>query len=281
MPLGVHCSIAGGIPKAVDRAAALGCDCVQIFLRSPRVWSSRPVTKKEVELFRAKRKAAGLRSVAVHGSYLINLSSPKRGLFKKSVGLFIKEIELAGKLGADYVVTHPGSAPGREKGFGVKRVIEALGEVAAALKPEVTVLVENTAGAGSQTGRELSAIGGIIAGAKGVRAGLCFDTCHGFAAGYPMRNRREVDSLMKAIDNDVGIENLKLIHLNDSKAELGSGVDRHQHIGDGMIGLEGFRAFLGHRAVSGVPVILETPKITASDDPCNLKVVRDMMKTRA
>jgi deoxyribonuclease-4 len=287
-PLGVHTSIAGGVSKAVDRALLLGCNAIQIFVRNPRSWPrGRKENSKamgEAERFKKKREEAGLWPLVIHTSYIINLSSPDGALFKRSRDLFIKELGIAGSLGADYIVVHPGSSKGkgvkggRCGGFGIRRVTEALNGVAG-LKPgpAVEILLENTAGGGHQTGSSLADIGTIIDKVKGLKLGLCFDTCHGFQAGYPMKTPGEAAALVKAIDKAVGLKRLKLVHLNDSRTPLDSRVDRHQHIGKGMIGSVGLGAFLKNPGVRGVPVILETPKKTERDDPRNLKVVRDML----
>lgn len=281
-PVGVHASIEGGITKAIERALSLGCGTVQIFGRNPRRWKGRPITRGEAERFRKKRTEAGLWPLVIHASYLINLSSPDEALFKKSLKLFIKEVGVADLLGADYIVTHLGSTRGKPAGFGIKRVTGALKEVAR-LRPGVGILLENTAGGGHQTGSNLEEIGSIIekvAGGKvkGLKTGLCFDTCHGFQAGYPMKTPGEAATLVKTLHKAVGLEKLKLIHLNDSRAPFASRVDRHQHIGRGMIGTVGLAAFLNDPRIRGIPVILETPKKTESDDKKNIKKVKDMIK---
>jgi deoxyribonuclease-4 len=278
-PIGVHTSIEGGLSKAIERALLLGCDALQIFVRNPRSWKENPIAKREVEKFRKKREEAGLWPLVIHISYLINLSSPDGALFRRSLDLFIKELGIAGSLGADYIVTHLGSTRGKGGGFGVKRVIEALKEVAS-LKPGVEILLENTAGGGNQTGSRLEDIAAIIDKVKGLKPGLCFDTCHGFQAGYPMRAPGEAAALVDKIDKEVGLKRLKLIHLNDSKAPLGSKVDRHQHIGRGMIGSSGLSAFLKNPGVKGIPVILETPKKTERDDERNIRLVRGMIERK-
>ncbi|MBI4949399.1 MAG: deoxyribonuclease IV [Deltaproteobacteria bacterium] len=277
MPLGVHTSIAGGLWKSVERAVSLGCDAMQIFGRNPRAWAWSPVPDHEVALFRSKREEALLWPVAIHTTYLINLSAPDDVIFDKSVFLFKKEIETAERLGADYLVTHLGSPLERGPDFALKRILAALKETASAgLGKKTQVLLENTAGGGSGFGSSLTDIGRIIEGASafGLHAGLCYDTCHGFAAGYDMRTRDDVESLVKGIDKEAGFKNLKLMHLNDSKGELNSRLDRHEHIGKGRIGIDGFSFLLNHPKVLKTPLILETPKKTEGDDPMNLAAIR-------
>ena len=284
MRLGVHASIAGGVSRAVSRAVRLGCNCVQLFCHSPRTWDVGPVEDREVEVFRAERKNAGLWPVVVHTSYLINLSSPDNDLYRRSVELFSMELETAGVLGADYLVVHPGSFLHGTIDSGIERVVDAIkaarrrqggrrGRSAA-----VEILIENTAGGGSQTGGSLEDIGRIIKGAAGLKVGLCFDTCHGFASGYSMDNTCEADLLVRRMDKEIGLERLRLIHLNDSKGTLGSRLDRHAHIGMGRIGTEGLRAFINHPKIKDIPLILETPKKSERDDPENLERVREMRR---
>ena len=277
MPLGVHTSIGGGLHKSVERAVELGCDAFQIFSRNPRSWAYEPVDAGEAALFRGAREKSGISAVAVHATYLINLSSPDDVIFSKSVDLFKKELGIAESLGADYMVTHLGSFSGGTPELARARVAQALRDIAAAGHGKNTmILFENSAGAGSSYGSTLAEIGWIIkdAQSRGIRAGLCFDTCHAFAAGYPMRTRDEVKSLVKAIADDAGPGSLRLIHLNDSKGALGSRIDRHEHIGKGRIGKEGMREILSRKEFLAVPMILETPKKEDKDDARNLAAVR-------
>ncbi len=280
MPLGVHTSIEGGIWKAVIRAADLGCDTVQLFGRNPRGWSFRPVSEEDAGRFRLERQRHGIAPVVVHASYLINLSSPDDGLFKRSLELFKKELSLAGSIGADLFVLHLGSPRDRGEEFAFGRILEALEDVRLSTNEQaVKILLENTSGGGTSFGHRLSDIGRIISvmKARGLDVGLCFDTCHGFAAGYPMSTPEDVDRLADTIETEAGTENLRLIHLNDSKGAFGSRLDRHEHIGEGHIGIEGFRALVNHPCFAGIPFILETPKKGPSDDRRNLDRVRKLM----
>ncbi len=289
-PLGVHTSIAGGRQLAVDRAVELGCTAMQIFGRNPRSWAFSPVPAHEAALFREKRAQESIWPVAVHTTYLINLCSPADELFDKSVDLFKGEISIAADLGADYLVTHLGSPGGLGAEYAVERVLEALEKAASigvggaggagALPGSVEILLENTSGAGAGFGANLDEIGRVLDGAAriGIKAGLCFDTCHGFAAGYPFGSVEDAGALVAAIDASVGLERLKLIHLNDSKGESGSRLDRHEHIGKGRIGATGLANFLNHPKIRGIPLILETPKKSLEDDPGNLRAVRRILK---
>ncbi|MBI5641935.1 MAG: deoxyribonuclease IV [Deltaproteobacteria bacterium] len=279
MPIGVHTSIAGGLYKSVERAEALGCDAMQIFSRNPRAWEFKPVTQAEAALFKARREEAGLWPVAVHTTYLINLCAPDEAIFDKSLFLFKKELSTAEQIGADYIVTHLGSPQDMGTEFALLRILSAFKDVeAAGLGKKTQVLLENTSGAGYGFGSDLADIGRIISGARkfGLDTGLCFDTCHGFAAGYGMAEPGDIETLVSTIDKEIGLKRLRLIHLNDSKGAFNSGLDRHEHIGKGRIGLEAFRALLNHPKIKPVPLILETPKKTEADDPWNLNTVKDI-----
>lgn len=280
MSIGVHVSIAGGVSTAVERALDLGCGALQCFGGNPRGWKQKPLADGEAALFREKRGSSGIDTVAIHTSYLINLSSPDEALYEKSLSLFAVELERAQAIGADYLVTHLGSSRGEGTAFAmgrVKRAFETLrGDLSAA--PKVEILFENTAGGGDTTGSDLEVMGEILNSLDrtDMGFGFCFDTCHAFAAGYPLATAKEVEALVSRIKDTVGLERLKLIHLNDSKGKLGSKLDRHEHIGEGMI--KTFGPFLRHPAIRGVPLILETPKTTPEDDPRNLKKVRRLRK---
>ncbi len=283
MPLGVHTSIAGGISNSIDRIEELGCDAMQIFARNPRSWSSRPIPRNEVDLFRAKRLKAGIWPVAIHTTYLINLCAPDPDIFDKSVGLFKAELRTAEELGADYLVTHLGSPFDMGADFALKRIGSALKEAReSGLGKKTMILLENTAGSGYGFGSDLKDVGRIMDDAAlfGLDTGLCLDTCHAFAAGYPMSCASEAALLIKTVDGEAGLKRLKLIHLNDSKGGLNSRLDRHEHIGEGKIGLIGFKAFLGNPMIRQIPLILETPKKSEKDDPRNLRAVRRILGAR-
>lgn len=281
MPIGFHFSISGGFSASIDRAVALGCDAMQIFPGNPRGWAHGKVSEGEANAFRLRREAAGIRFVAVHTAYLINLSSPDNAAYDKSIGLFTAELEVAEQLGADCLVTHLGSPLTEGHDFAAERVSGALSLIGASgLGRKTMILLENTSGAGTGFGGALNAIGGIIRrveAAYGLKTGLCFDTCHGFAAGYPLADEDDGAALVKTIDKEAGLKYLKLIHLNDSKGACGSHLDRHEHIGSGRIGLEPLKAFLTHPRIRALPLIMETPKDTESDDSVNLATVRKML----
>lgn len=282
MPLGVHTSIAGGLSKAIDRAFDLGCDCVQFFARNPRSWIYKPLAPAEAALFRKRKKETGIYPAVVHTNYLVNLCTPDDVNFDKSLFLFKKELSTAEEIGADYLVTHLGSPMDMGKEFAITRILSAFRDFAGTIGKKTTVLLENTSGSGTAFGSDLKDIRRIIEGAKafGVEVGLCFDTCHAFAAGYELKPGG-AKALLSVIDAEIGLERLKLIHLNDSKGQLSSGLDRHEHIGKGKIGLDAFREFLTRPEIARLPMILETPKKTPGDDTRNLKTVRKILSNIA
>ncbi len=280
MPLGFHFSIAGGFSRAIDKAEELGCDAVQIFGRNPRSWALKPVSTEEVERFKARRKEAGIKTVAVHTTYLINLSSPKDDIFDKSIKLFCDELAIAESLGADYLVTHLGSSTGAGAEVAFKRIEAAVEAVAkAGLGSITTILFENSAGSGATIGCSLIEIGKAIklAETAGLSTGLCFDTCHGFAAGYSLHEESGMDSLVKVIKKEIGMKRLKLIHLNDSKTDFNSRVDRHANLGDGFIGIEGLGRFFSRASFRKIPVILETPQKAPGDEEKNLLAAKALL----
>ncbi|MFQ5354474.1 MAG: deoxyribonuclease IV [Thermodesulfobacteriota bacterium] len=279
IPLGCHVSTAGGLYNAVERAEETGCRAFQIFARNPRSWQVRPIPDGGLERFRSLREKSGLWPLVVHTAYLINLSSPDELIFDKSLELFKVELSLAEQLKAEYLVTHLGSPKGKGRGFAVAQVTRALQEVKeSGINKDTAILFENSAHKG-MTGTDIDEIGEVIriALALGLKAGMCFDTCHGFAAGYPMGNRAEAEALARAIREAVGPGGLRLIHLNDSKGDAGSGVDRHANIGEGRLGDKSLRAFLRADGIRGLPVILETPVKEEGDDIKNLSAARSLI----
>ena len=279
MRLGFHVSISGGFALAVQRAYEIGCTTMQIFSRNPRGWSVKSLDPADVAEFKRLREEWDIGPVFVHTNYLINLASPKPDLYERSVEQFVIDLERTEHLGAEYLVTHLGSASGKEPGWMIDRVASALNLAMKLHSPRAAILLENTAGEKGDVGYELGQVRAVIdLLADGSRIGICYDTCHGFAAGYDIRTKEGVASLAKAIDESVGLARLKGIHLNDCLRDFGSRVDRHWHIGEGKIGSDGFRVFLNHPAFRDVPKIMETPKESEEDDPRNLRKVRSLLK---
>ncbi len=265
---------------AVSRALETGCEAFQIFVRNPRSWQVRPLDEDTAREFREARESAGLGPVVVHTAYLINLSSPDEVIFGKSVDLFKSELAMSASIGADFLVTHLGTPRGRGRDYAMGRVGEALEDVSRALgRLSTTILFENSAHRG-MTGADIDEIGEVIAMARkaGLGAGMCFDTCHGFAAGYPLvPDEAKARELANLITRAAGPGGLGLVHLNDSMGEAGSGVDRHENIGKGRIGNKALRVFLNQEDIHGTPLILETPKREEGDDLRNLRAARRLI----
>lgn len=261
---GAHTSIAGSLANSAEETIDLGCSAFQIFTRSPRMWNSAPLKPEQIEQLRALRKEHDLWPLAVHASYLINLAAVAPDNHQKSVRAFRDEVERAVAVGADYLVFHPGNAKGQE----IPDAIEILGKsfaeaVDGTAWNGLTVLLENTAGGGASLGRsfeELAAIRAAIdAEVPDAPVAYCIDTCHLFAAGYDISSAEGLKETLAAIEVTIGLDEVKVIHTNDSKAKLGSNVDRHENIGEGQIGLEAFRRIINHPALRDKPFILETP----------------------
>ena len=282
--LGAHESIAGGLHKAFDRAQSVGCDAVQIFVKSNRSWAVKPLTERDVARFKAKAEETGIQPVVGHASYLLNLGSPDEALWAKSRDVLIVELERCEALDVPYLVLHPGSHVGAGEEVGLARVAQALGEVHAATPGFRTrILLETTAGQGTNLGYRFEHLAWLIEHARqGGRLGVCLDTCHVFAAGYELRTPEGYAATIDTFDRVIGLERLKVIHLNDSKGDLASRKDRHEHIGKGHIGLEGFRHVLNDPRLEGLPGLLETPKGEAlHEDRENLAVLRSLCETWA
>jgi len=279
MRLGFHVSISGGFSLAVQRAQELGCSTMQIFCRNPRGWMVKSLDKDDVAEFKRLRALHDINPVFVHTNYLINLASTKPDLYERSIEQFVIDLERTELLGAEYLVTHLGSASGQEPGWMVERVAAALNMAMKLHKPQATILLENTAGEKGDVGYTFEQVSDVIVKLSNTdKIGICYDTCHGFAAGYDIRTMQGVEAVAEKIESTVGLDRLKGMHLNDCLRDLDSHVDRHWHIGEGKIGENGFKAILTHKAFRDVPKIMETPKETEEDDPRNMKKVRSLAK---
>lgn len=276
--VGFHVSIAGGINKAVDNAKAIGCSAFQIFSRNPRGWQAKPLAPDDVALFKEKLAASGIERNAtlVHMPYLPNLSGQGE-LYKKSVDTLAEEIVRAGELGIPYLVIHLGSHLGNGAETGIMQLAGAisLARDRAKKDEQVTVLLENNAGQKNSVGGNFEEIRKIL-DVMGVSAGICLDTCHAFASGYDLRTESGVDKTLDAFDSAVGFKELKFVHLNDSKGELCSNLDRHEHIGLGNIGKAGLAAFIRHREIAKLPIVMETPIDERRDDGANMKAFLEL-----
>ena len=279
--LGAHMSIAGGMPRAVERARAVSATALQVFVKSSNQWAARPFAPGEVGDYRSAALEAGLAPFTLaHASYLINLASPNDALWEKSTGALRQELLRCEQLGIPWLVVHPGSHVGSGVEAGVGRVASALKRVLAGAEDGSSgVLLEITAGQGHSLGARFEELGEMIARAGGSdRLGICFDTCHALAAGYEFRDAGSYRETMRALDATVGLARLKAFHLNDSKGDLGSRLDRHEHIGQGKVGLEAFRLILSDRRFRDRPMVLETPKEDdLEEDRKNLGVLRALV----
>ena len=260
--LGAHMSIAGGLHLALERGAALGCFAVQIFVKNQRQWAARPLGDDEARAFRAARRSTGVPAVFAHASYLINLASPDPIAWERAVSFFTDELERAEALGLSCVAIHPGSHLGAGIEAGLDRVARAVREVLRRTRGyRVRVALENTAGGGGTVGRTFGELGALLTRLQGARrVGVCLDTCHLFAAGYDIRSAAGYHAAMDECAREVGMSRVLAFHLNDARASLGSGLDRHEHIGRGHLGLPAFRLLLNDPRFATVPKVLETPK---------------------
>ncbi len=277
MRLGVHVSIAGGLDRAVERALALGCDGFQIFVTNPRSWSGTRPSREAIRDFRAAREASGLGPVVVHLSYLPNLASPYRNEWRKSVRAFLAQVEDAAALGADFFVLHPGSSRGGRRHKACPRVARALRRALRLVRKGPVLLLENTAGAGSQLGAPPEDLAAIAEATRAPeRVAVCFDTAHALAAGTNLARPGAMRAVRERYNRLFGFPALRLIHLNDSKTACGSGRDRHEHIGKGHLGETAFRDILHTPGLRRVPYILETPVDAPGDDARNLARAREL-----
>ena len=278
--LGAHMSISGGLHLAIDRAVAAGCGVLQIFTRNSNQWKGKPVSEADTALFRQKFAASGLHEIISHDIYLINLAAPAGDIRDKSLAAFRDELETCARLGINKIVMHPGSHLCETPETGLGRVIDAFDQLLREVPQfEGKVLLEATAGQGTNLGRTFEELQTIISGVKfPTRFGVCLDTCHVFAAGYEITTEQGYQSTMADFDRIIGISRLECFHFNDSKKERGSRVDRHEHIGKGALGLEPFRFILNDPRFAKVPKILETPKGDNLEmDEVNLRVLRELV----
>src|SRR5262245_29197573 len=275
-PLGAHMSIAGGLDLAIERGAAIGCTAIQIFDKSSNQWAARVLGEDEVARFRKARVRAGIDEVIAHASYLINLCSPDDALYRKSIDALVEELERCSRLGVDWLVVHPGGHRGAGDEVGIRRMATAIDEAHRRHQGSAGIAIETTAGQGTVIGHTFEQIGAILARLKRPeRVGVCLDTCHVFAAGYDLRDPRSYAETMRCFEGEIGLDRLRAVHVNDSKGALGSRVDRHEHIGQGLLGLAAFRQVMNDPRLWTVPLILETPKDerTNAEDVINLKTL--------
>jgi len=276
--LGFHLSAAGGVHNAIDEATELGINALQIFTKNSNRWTAPPLKDSDIKLFHEKWKGAGDLSIISHTGYLINLAGEGENLVK-SVALMKDEILRAHLLGIKYLVLHPGNHKDRGVDEGIKSIAEHLDEIFSEDETEVEVLLETTAGQGSSVGHRFEHIRDIIALCRhSSRLGVCLDTCHIFAAGYDISTPEGYASTMDEFDRIIGLERLKLFHFNDSKKGCGSHVDRHEHIGLGLIGSHGLSLLLNDKRFKDIDYIMETPVDDVRNDRDNIEAAVSLIK---
>lgn len=278
--LGAHQSIAGGVEKALARGEEVGCDTIQIFVKSPNRWASKPLDEKNIVAFKEAVTVTGIWPVFAHSLYLINLATPDDVLWNKSLDALTDDLERCEQLGLPGLVIHPGSHMGSGEEAGIIRIAAALQELHTRLPGyQVQVWLETTAGQGAHLGYTFDQLRAMIQGVQEPeRLGVCFDTAHAFAAGYELRTREGFEATWVEFDAVLGLERLQAIHLNDSMKDLGSRIDRHEHIGQGLLGLEPFRFLLNDPRFRGIPMTLETEKgPDLAEDKENLAVLRSLI----
>ena len=282
MLFGAHESIAGGAYTALERGRKATCDTIQIFTKSNHQWKAKTLATDEVDRYFAAIEETGITVACSHSSYLINIGSPDRALRERSRRGLLVEVERCSLLRIPNLVFHPGAHVGSGEENGLARIVEGINWVLGkAPRSGVTLCLETTAGAGTTLGHTFEQLADLIDGVEDQEhVGVCLDTCHIFAAGYPLDPRAGYLKTIRSLNQTVGLDRVRILHLNDSKQELGSRKDRHEHIGKGRIGLEGFRHIVNDRRLRKIPVILETPKgEDLSEDRANLKVLRSLVKT--
>ncbi|MBI4974800.1 MAG: deoxyribonuclease IV [Candidatus Omnitrophica bacterium] len=281
MRIGVHVSIAGKIYESVERAKLLGCNTMQIFSRNPRGWQAAKLIDSDIEEFKRLKAKYDIKPVVVNIPYIINLATPDDRLYKKSINAYIEDIERADALEAEYFVTHLGSHVGSGEDNGIRRFAKALEEILKRARPKATILLEDTAGAGSWIGYRFEHLRRIIDGSGSTKKlGVCLDTAHTFESGYDIKTEGGLKYTLSEFDKILGLNLIKAVHFNDSLSPLNSHVDRHQHIGKGRIGLTAMGRIINHPGLGDAAFIMETPKKTDRDDKMNIATARRICKGR-
>ncbi len=279
MRFGFHISISGGLSKVAQRAVERNCQTVQIFSRNPRGWKYGPLSSDEAKLFQTALRRLDISPVVVHMPYLPNPASPDEGLYRRSIDSLAEELRRAQLLGAAFVVVHVGKHMGSSVEQALEKVAAAVNQALEEVETEVLLLLEGTAGQGTEIGYSFSQIRDVFARLESPnRVGVCLDTAHIFEAGYDISTDEGLEKTLQEFDQLLGLDRLCLLHLNDSKTPLGSHVDRHWHIGEGEIGREGFRRIINHPKLRNLPGIMETPPGEAEDKK-NMQTVRSLVQS--
>jgi deoxyribonuclease-4 len=280
MRFGFHISISGGFARIIDRALVTQCQTIQFFTRNPRGWAWKELDSVQVRSFRTSLAASGIAPVFIHLPYLPNLASSNDQLFERSVAALAEELRRAALLGACAVIAHVGHRGAVSEDEAGEQVSIAINRALEMVPTSAAVLLENTAGQGTEIGAAFRQLRRIVRRVKdGRRIGICLDTAHAFAAGYDVSTQRGLEATLDEFENLLGLEKLRLLHLNDTKAALGSRVDRHWHIGEGRIGRAGFRRIVNHPVCASLPGIMETPRKTEREDLKNMSVIRKLVRS--
>jgi len=278
MRFGFHISIAGGFSKVVERAKVRGCATIQFFSRNPRGWKYESLDEKDVGEFRSSIQSSNLFPIFLHLPYLPNIASLGSKFYKRSLGSIITDLKRAEQLGAPYLIIHVGHRIGSSEEEAVRAVYQGINHAFEKVKNSVMLLLENTAGQGSEIGYNFEQIKKIIDGVhEKERIGVCLDTAHSFEAGYDLSKKDGIERTLESFEQLIGLKRLHLLHLNDSKTPLGSRKDRHWHIGEGYIGVEGFRYLVNHPLLQHLPGIMETPRNDTVEDLKNMKLIRSLV----
>ena len=277
--IGAHISVEGGLYKAIERALSIECTTLQIFTKSNRQWFAKPLEQQEIDQFKKAAKEAHLQKyIVAHAAYLINLASASLETRNKSINALKKEIERCNLLEIPYLVLHPGSCADQTKQEGLNLILHGIDKALENDTGKTMILLETMAGQGNSLGSTFDEIGYILQHSNHKnRLGVCLDTCHVFAAGYDFSTLNNYKKMWEQFDEKIGKQHLKVIHLNDSKKECGSKVDRHEDIAKGKIGPEGFQFLCNDKSLDGIPKILETPKASLADDARNIKTIKNLL----
>ncbi len=280
MRFGFHISIAGGFSRIIERAEIRGCETIQFFSRNPRGWKYAPLDMEEVKRFRTSLRASALSPVFLHLPYLPNIASPKSKFYQPSIDSIATDLERGEPLGAHYLIVHIGHRGDSSEEEAVEAVADGISRALRRVGNSVALLMENTAGQGSEIGYRFEELGKIISHiAEKDRVGVCLDIAHAFEAGYDLSTAEGIERTLEAFERFIGLERLRVLHLNDSKTPLGSRRDRHWHIGEGQIGLEGFRYLVNHSKLQSLPGIMETPRKDTIEDLNNMNTIRTLVNS--
>jgi len=278
MRFGFHISISGGFSKVVEKAEIRSCETIQFFSRNPRGWKYEPLDNNDVETFRISIQSSGLFPLFLHLPYLPNVASIDSKFYSRSIDSIVTELERAERLGVPYLIIHVGHRMQNSEDEAIEAVAQAINQAFDRARNPIILLLENTAGQGTEIGYRFEQIKKIMDGVQEVeKVGVCLDTAHSFEAGYDLSKKDEIERTIESFDQTVGLKRLHLFHLNDSKTPLGSRKDRHWHIGEGYIGLEGFQYLVNHPLLKHLPAIMETPRKDTVEDLKNMKVIRSLV----